>query len=211
MSRFERDFARRKPLTLALSQKRERGLPSPSGEGLGMRVNIERKRMKVLHWINIILILAFLSAFSFGVIPDFFAPPTPLPTPPPARITPAPDAQAAVTEFLLSLQRDDYETMYAMLAKSSHDAITLEDFSKRWNTTLNEMSAANIEFVINSSQISPFNAEVGYGITYKTVLAGDIQRNIVMRLANEEGAWKVIWDDSLIMPELAGGNSVAME
>jgi penicillin-binding protein 2 len=174
--------------------------------------------MKVLHWINYILILTFLSSCSVGgtdgnPITNLFATPiptSPLPTPP-VGITPAPDAQAAVTEFLQALQTDDYETMYAMLSKSSRDAITLEDFSKRWNNTLNEMSAAGIEFVINSSQISPFNAEVGYGITYKTVLAGDIQRNIVMRLANEEGAWKVIWDDSLIMPELAGGNSLAME
>ena len=172
--------------------------------------------MKVLHWINIFLILAFLSACSVGGtgggggFSSLFTTPTPLPTPL-ARITPAPDAQAAVTEFLQALQTDDYETMYAMLAKPSRDAITLEDFSTRWNNTLNEMSAASVEFVINSSQISPFNAEVGYSITYKTVLAGDIQRNIVMRLTNEDSAWKVIWDDSLIMPELAGGNSVAME
>lgn len=172
--------------------------------------------MKVLRWINFILILAFLSACGAGGtgvgggFPNLFATSTPLPTAQ-VRKTPAPDAQAAVIEFLQSLQTDDYETMYAMLAKSSRDAITLEDFSKRWNNTLNEMSAASIEYAINSSQISPFKAEVGYSITYKTALAGDIQRNIVMRLANEEGAWKVIWDDSLIMPELAGGNSVVME
>jgi penicillin-binding protein 2 len=47
-----------------------------------------------------------------------------------------------------------------------------------------------------SSQLSPFNAEVGYNVTYKTVLAGDIQRDIVMRLANENGGWKVQWDDA---------------
>jgi penicillin-binding protein 2 len=73
------------------------------------------------------------------------------------------------------------------------------------------MSAASIEFTINSSHKSPSDAEVGYSITYKTTLAGDLQRNIIMRLVNEESAWKVLWDDSLIMPELAGGNSLAME
>ena len=175
------------------------------------------KRMKVSHWINYVLILTFLSACgksggtgSNGGFSNIFSTPVPLPT---AKVTiiPAPDAQAAVTTFLQALQKDDYETMYSMLTKANRDAIKLEDFSKRWNTTLNEMSAANIEFVINSSQISPFKAEVGYSITYKTALAGDLQRNIVMHLVNEDGGWKVLWDDSLIMPELAGGNVLAME
>ncbi|MBC7877440.1 MAG: hypothetical protein H7Y59_09750 [Anaerolineales bacterium] len=171
--------------------------------------------MKVLHWINFILILAFLSGCSGGGIGgngigDIFATSTPLP-PPVVTIISPPNAEAAVTEFFNALQKDDYETMYIMLAKSSRDAITLEDFSKRWNTTLNEMSAASIEHAIISSQVSPNSAEVGYSITYKTVLAGDIQRNIVMRLANEEGAWKVLWDDGVILPELVGGNALAME
>ena len=32
-----------------------------------------------------------------------------------------------------------------------------------------------------------------------------------MRLANENGIWKVQWDDGLILPELAGGNQLAMD
>src|SRR5690606_21896681 len=88
---------------------------------------------------------------------------------------------------------------------------TLEDFSKRWNNTLNEMSASSFEVIVTSSQISPRNAEVGYNITYETVLAGNIQRDIVMRLVNENNNWKIQWDDALILPELAGGNQLAME
>lgn len=170
--------------------------------------------MKPLRWINFILIIIFLSAcVSNGGNNPFagiFATATPLPTAQ-ARITPAPDAQSAVTAFFQALQQDDYETMYAMLAQSSRDAVTLEEFSKRWNDALNSMSASNIDFSIMSSQLGPHNAEVGYSITYKTVLAGDIQRNMVMRLANENGIWKVQWDDSLILPELTGGNQLAMD
>jgi hypothetical protein len=176
---------------------------------------IERNRMKVLRWINFVLILAFLTACSAGGNGpiNLFATSVPTPSLPTAQVTmiPAPDERAAVTEFLTALQKDDYETMYAMLSKANRDALTLEDFSKRWSNALNEMSAASIEFTINSSQISPSTAEVGYSITYKTSLAGDIQRNIIMRLVNEESAWKVIWDDTLILPELAGGNLLAME
>jgi cell division protein FtsI/penicillin-binding protein 2 len=170
--------------------------------------------MKSLRWIHLVLIVVFLSACASGgegsPLSGIFATPTPLPTPI-VTIIPAPDAQAAVTAFLQALQVDDFESMYDMLTQASRDGITLEDFSKRWVNVLNEMSAASIEFTVLSSQLSPFDAEVGYSITYKTVLAGDIQRNMVMRLANENGGWKVQWDDALILPELAGGNLLAME
>jgi len=172
--------------------------------------------MKALRWINYILILAFLSSCSAGAngsgvgIPNLFTTPTPLPTAH-ANVTPAPDAQSAITAYLQALQMDDYAGMYDMLSQSSRTAITIEDFSKRYNDALNTMSAASIEYTINSSLLSPYAAEVAYSITYKTVLAGDIQRNIVVHLVNEEGIWKVQWDEAMILPELAGGNSLAME
>jgi penicillin-binding protein 2 len=167
------------------------------------------------RWINLVLMIVFLSACASGGgsnVPPIFGGPTSTPLPPPkVGITPAPDAQSAVTAFLESLQNDDFESMYAMLSKSSQEGITLEDFSKRWNNALNDMSVSGLDFTVGASQLSPFNAEVGYTITYRTVLAGDIQRDIVMRLANENNGWKVQWDDALILPELVGGNQLAME
>jgi cell division protein FtsI/penicillin-binding protein 2 len=172
--------------------------------------------MKVLRWINIILILAFLSSCSAGGVGGnggfghLFPTPTPLPTAH-VQVTPAPDAQAAVTKYLEAVQKDDYPGMYDMLTKSSRDGITLDDFSNRYKNSFDIMSAASLEFTILSSLLSPTNAEVAYRITYHTSLVGDIQRDIVMRLANEEGSWKVQWDAGLILPELAGGNQLAME
>lgn len=170
--------------------------------------------MKAFRWVNFILILTFLSACGSGGTsgdPIFsFATETPLPT---AQVTiiPAPDAQAAVTAFLQALQKDDYASMYDMLSQPSRDGITLEAFSKRINDALNTMSAAGMEYSINSSLLNPRAAEVAYSITYKTILAGDIQRNIVVRLVNENEVWKVEWQDGLILPELADGNLLAME
>jgi penicillin-binding protein 2 len=172
--------------------------------------------MKFLRSIIYILILTFLSACSSGAnspITNIFTASTPthsLPTPIVA-ITPAPDAQAAVTAFLQALQKNDFASMYNMLSQSSRSAITLADFTKLYNDALNTMSAASIEYTVNSAQLSPFTAEVAYSITYKTVLAGDIQRNIVTHLTNEEGGWKVQWDNSMILPELTGGNVLAMD
>ena len=170
--------------------------------------------MKSLRWIHFALILIFLSSCVSGGdgLPPIFGGPTstPLPTAQ-ARITPAPNENEAITKYLEALQQDDFETMYSMLTQASRDVVTLEDFSKRWNDALNAMSAATFEFSINSSQIGPRNAEVGYSITYKTVLAGDIQRNILVRMENEDNQWKIVWDEVQILPELAGGNQLVME
>ncbi len=168
--------------------------------------------MKSLRWKQIILVALLLAACTSNNpgIPPIFATDAPLPTPG-VTVIPAPNAEAAVTAFFEALKSDNYEEMYAMLAESSRATLTLEDFSKRWNDALNNMSASSVEVSILSSTISPFNAEVSYSITYKTVLAGDFQRDIVMRLVNEENGWKVLWDDGLILPELAGGNNLVME
>ncbi len=167
-----------------------------------------------LRWIYSILLLLILSACilseSGNPIAGILSTPTVLPTAQ-ARITPAPDAQAAVTAFLEALQNDDFEGMYNMLSQSSRDAISLEDFSKRINNALNEMSAASMDFSILNAQVSPYDAEVAYRITYHTALVGDLQRDILVRLKNENGHWKVQWDDGLILPELAGGNLLVME
>lgn len=173
--------------------------------------------MKSSRWINILLLTVFLSACGSsgtgsgsGIFSLIASPTAPLPTAQ-ATIIPAPDAKAAVTTFLTALQTDDYEAMYAMLSQPSRDGITLEAFSKRINDSINMMSTAKIEFIVNSALLSSRAAEVAYNITYKTVLAGDIQRDIVVRLVKENNEWKVEWRDGLILPELDGGNNLAME
>ncbi|MCC6260588.1 MAG: hypothetical protein IT311_06970 [Anaerolineales bacterium] len=178
--------------------------------------------MKFLRWINLLVAATLLSACGQttttsgtqepGGLSGLFSSETstPLPTAP-VTIIPAPNAKAVVTQYLEALQNDDYETMYNLLTEESRATVTLEDFSKRWNDSLNEMSAKEIDFTIGSSLLSPYKAEVGYAVTYKTALAGDIQRNIVVRMNLENKAWKIIWEDSQILPELAGGNTLRME
>ncbi len=166
--------------------------------------------MKASRWLNLFLIASFLTACSSNAVPIFGPSPTPL-SPPHVGITPAPDAQAAVKAYLDALKANDFPGMYAMLTQASRDSITQDDFTKRYNDTLNTMSASSLDFELVSSLLSPYAAETAYRITYHTILVGDIQRDIVMRLALENGEWKVQWEDGLILPELAGGNALQMD
>lgn len=166
--------------------------------------------MKFLRWLNFIAVLTFLSACGTGGGGvALFPTDTPLP-PPPVTVFPAPDPTAAVKAFLEAFKADDYNTMYSLVSKVTQDTVTLEDFAKRNRDALNEMSAGSFEYEILSALVNPYSAEVAYRVTYKTALVGDIQRDMIAKLALEGDQWKLNWDDSLILPELAGGNVLKM-
>lgn len=166
--------------------------------------------MKFLRWLNAIVILTFLTSCSSGPGISIFPTETPLPQPI-VTVLGAPDADAALGAYLDAFKADDYNTMYGLISKVSQDTITLEDFARRNRDALNEMSAGSFDYEVLSSLVSPYSSEVAYRITYHTALVGDIQREMIARFALENNEWKLQWDDSLILPELAGGNVLRMD
>jgi len=168
--------------------------------------------MKFFRWLNLIVIMTFLSACGSGgqgLIPAS-ATDTPLP-PPVVTVFSAPDPNLMLTTYLDAYKADDYNTMYSLLSKVTQDAIPLDEFAQRNNDALNQMSAGSFDYELQSSLVNPYSAEVSYKVTYHTALVGDIQRDIIARFALENGEWKLQWDDSLILPELAGGNVLRMD
>ncbi|HKJ38318.1 MAG TPA: penicillin-binding transpeptidase domain-containing protein [Anaerolineales bacterium] len=168
--------------------------------------------MKFFRLLNLIVIMTFLSACSTGgsgVLPAS-ATDTPLP-PPIVGITPAPDPSTALTSYLDAYKADDYNAMYGLLSKSAQGSLPIEEFAKRNRDALNNMSAGSFDFEILSTLVNPYSAEIAYHVIYHTALVGEIERDIVARLALENNEWKLIWDDALILPELAGGNVLRMD
>ncbi|MCL4530249.1 MAG: penicillin-binding transpeptidase domain-containing protein [Chloroflexi bacterium] len=166
--------------------------------------------MKLIRWL-LILLLVFLSACApksggggsgiFGVFPS----PTPLPT---ARVsvTHAPDARIAITNFLEALKTNDFASMYALLASDSKAALTQDAFAKQYNDALDAMGVEKLDYEVHTETLHPDTALVGYGITYHTALFGDIQREFSANLKNENGEWRVEWNNNLILPEMANGD-----
>ncbi len=170
--------------------------------------------MKPLRWINLILIFTLLSACSIGsdgIFPPIFSTPTPLPKPQSTVISP-PDAEQPIRNYLDAFKAEDYTTMYGMLTQVSRDAISAEDFAAYHSEALNVMSAGGFDYEILSVLINnPYTAQVAFRIIYHTALVGDISRDMVARLSLEDEQWKIQWDESLILPELAGGMRLAMD
>lgn len=165
--------------------------------------------MRFIHWI--VLLAFLLSACSMTGGSDVN--PTlqvSLPVPQ-VNVTSAPDIQAAATEFLTAWQNDDYQSMYEMLTPVSRDAISFENFEKRYRDAAANLSLDSLSFELLSTLTNPTSGQIAYRINFKTVLLGEIQRETVMNLVLENGGWKIQWDDGMIMPELRGGNRLALD
>jgi penicillin-binding protein 2 len=93
----------------------------------------------------------------------------------------------------------------------AQDSITLEDFALRNRDALNEMSAGSFDYQVLSSLVNPYSAEVSFHVIYHTALIGDVERDIVAKFALENNEWKLNWEDAVILPELAGGNTLRMD
>ena len=168
--------------------------------------------MKLLRWLNLFAIMTFLSACGTGGSVPFPDSATDTPMPQPlVTVLSAPDPNAAVQSYLDAYKADDYNSMYNLLSKAAQGSVPLEEFAKRNRDALNEMSAGSFDYEIMSSLVNPYSSEVAYHVTYHTALVGEIERDIVARLALENNEWKINWDDSLILPELAGGNVLKMD
>jgi penicillin-binding protein 2 len=175
---------------------------------------LERQSMKFFRWLNILALLAFLSACTpgsgGGIAVPFLSTDTPLP-PPNVTVNPAPDESAALAAYLDAFKADDYNAMYAMLSKVAQDSNTLEDFALRNRDAINTMSAGSFDYQVLSSLVNPYSSEVSFHVIYHTALVGDIERDMVAKFVLENNQWKLNWDAGLILPELAGGNVLKMD
>jgi len=163
--------------------------------------------MKFIRWINLSLVLLFLSACGNGGLLPGGTQTSSLPT---AKTTVihAPEAEPVLRAFLDGLLVEDYPGMYALLSQASRTAISQEDFAKRYTDALNTMSLNKMEYNILSTLTDPQTTQAAFHVVYHTYLFGDIARDFNASLVLENGDWKIEWEDGLILPELAGGKKL---
>jgi len=110
-----------------------------------------------------------------------------------------------LVEYMTHIPKREYEQMYAMLDIEASGNLSQEDFIKR-NSAIYE----NIELQNMMTQITSYDEEemtVTYQISFDTV-AGNISfENQAFFLESEDG-YKLVWDDSLIFPNLTSEDKV---
>jgi cell division protein FtsI/penicillin-binding protein 2 len=170
--------------------------------------------MKTSRWYPLVTLIFLAGCASIGKTPAPAATASATRTqPPPALIkTSVPDTQAAAKAFLEAWKAENYTAMYAMLTKVSQDAISEADFAARYKDAAKNLTLQKLDVSVLSAMTKPASAQVAYQVVYHTNLVGDLTRQMTMNLIIEgsANAWKVQWEDGLIMPELTGGNKLVM-
>jgi len=122
-----------------------------------------------------------------------------------------PDSSLTAKQYLNAWMQNDFLTMYSMLSSKSKEKINLEQFTKQYLNVMNEMALKDFDYSLNQTSKSAAESSIPFRVTYRSSLIGDIQRDLEMQLENENGAWRIVWDPSIIMPELVNENSIRME
>jgi hypothetical protein len=138
------------------------------------------------------------------------SPSSTLPTPQEVTIQ-TPDVREAATEFLTAWQSEDYEKLYSLLSPASQDATPKDSFLKRYKDVAVAMTLQKLDFEVLSTLKSPTTAQAAYQATFHTATLGDFTRDMTMNFELRDGKWQVMWDDGMIMPELHGGNLLALQ
>ena len=160
----------------------------------------------------ILIFMVLLSACTPGANNTLNGHATPTLRDPIVNTTTVPEPETAAKSFLEAWKVDNYAAMYAQLTLLSKDALIEGDFSNYLKDVSATMSLKSLDFEILQSLIkNPSEAQVAYRMTYYTVLVGEIVRETVMNMSLQDGAWKVQWEDGMILPELRGGNYLSMD
>ncbi len=123
----------------------------------------------------------------------------------------APNVESSVRAYLEAWSAGNYTAMYEMLTAASKGAITAEDFVARYANVATQTNLFRVDYEILQSLTNTRDAQVGYRVTLNSAVIGPITRDTSMNLELEGDQWHIVWADSIILPELAGGNTLSLE
>ena len=111
----------------------------------------------------------------------------------------------------------DYESMYSMLSNISRERISREDFQDIYEKIYGEMDVENFTVEIDNSREITFDdferAEITFNVSMDC-LAGSIEFSHKALAEEPDGdgdSWKIIWNKSMIFPEMEKDDTVKVD
>lgn len=135
------------------------------------------------------------------------APPTPAQEPTPV----TEDASGYARAFYRAWELGDYLGMYSLLTPTSQALVGSAAFVERYTEAMTTAAVQSVSTQPLTLLQEGDQAEYGVRVTLSSNVVGDIVRDHTARLAYEGGRWGIVWDESLILPELAGGNRLMLD
>ncbi len=129
----------------------------------------------------------------------------PLPTPI-VNVTAAPKPDGTLRGYLEAWKADDYASMYTLLTPESQQAISLEEFDKKYRAAMNALTLAQLNYEILSVEaISPLRrAGDRSACATRPTCSAAFEREMQISFRLVIDLWRVEWNDGLI-PARTGG------
>ena len=129
------------------------------------------------------------------------------------------DAEQAITEnaggyaraFYRAWEAGDYIGMYSLLAPQSQALVDSQSFVQRYEEAMETAAVQQVTAQPVSLVQEGNEAQFGVNVTWDTAVVGPITREYTVPLVYEDNRWGIQWREGLILPELEGGNRLAME
>ncbi|MAU01237.1 MAG: hypothetical protein CL608_29180 [Anaerolineaceae bacterium] len=138
---------------------------------------------------------------------------TPLPTNTPhaTEIPTSEDANGIALAFYRAWELNDFLGMYSLLTPSSQALVDSISFVTRYEEAMETATVTEIFTQALGTLQDGNTAQMQVRVTWQTAAVGTIVREYTVPLAFENGRWGIVWDEGLILPELAGGNTLVMQ
>ncbi|MDX1438195.1 MAG: NTF2-like N-terminal transpeptidase domain-containing protein, partial [Anaerolineales bacterium] len=167
--------------------------------------------MKLRLWTSLILLFLAACTPDISITPTAGEQATATLPEPAINTTSVPDPLGAAQAYLDAWKSENYEAMYGLLSPLSQEAISFEDFEAYYRSIAAEAALEGVDYEILGALTHPNRAQVNYNVTLDSVLVGEISRDTLMNLKLEDEDWRVQWEETLILPELGGGNYLSMD
>ena len=126
--------------------------------------------------------------------------------------TPVAEQAAGIGQAFYRLWQDEeYASMYTLLAERSRGLIPEATFIEQYESVMTTARVSNLTYQPLGAFQNGISAELAVRVTWETSVVGNIIREHTMPLVYENEAWRVVWDESLIMPDLVGGNYLRLD
>lgn len=170
---------------------------------------------KCLFLCVIIFVLAACSGEGLPAIQDsselVTLPPSATVTAVPTSIPTTEDASGIGLAFFKAWEVNDILGMYSLLTPQSQAVVGSQPFVNLYEQAMKTATVKEIQTQPLGIIQEGNNAEMEIRVIWKTAAVGDIIRDLTVPMRYENGRWGIVWDEGLILPELAGGNQLVMD
>ena len=179
--------------------------------GNGIRLCAPERGLFVVRssWLAFVLFILTLAACAGDAGTPGLTPTLPAPE---VITSEASNPEGTAEQFIKAWDAGQYQAMYAMLSPLSQDGIGEAEFLERLGEIQAGMALSGVDFEIVSSLIqNPRGSQVRYRVILKSAALGEIVRETYMDLIRVEDEWKIVWDDSILLPELESDERVVLD